>query len=226
MVGCGGAKHTATTTPATTTSATTTPAAPADPGKQAIEAFAAAAREGDAAPMWALLSTQSRQRLGPTLAQFEREAAKDFQRNPGGFTSFKTIVSERITPEFGVVAIDGVRNGKRAIYATALRLQGSRWRVESGGPVVVRPIGPAPDSKGQVVAQVAGAVEGPGGTGTAVMYLDGTTLNPQVRGTASNSTLFANFDQPLYPGRHTVVLFANDGHEASATAWAFTAAKK
>jgi len=69
-------------------------------------------------------------------------------------------------------------------------------------------------------------VVGRGGRGTAVMYLDGATLNPEVRGTATNSTLFANFDEALYPGRHTVVLFANAGREAAATAWAFTAAKK
>ncbi len=29
------------------------------------------------------------------------------------------------------------------------------------------------------------------------MYLDGQTVNPQVRGTSSNSTLFANFEPPL-----------------------------
>jgi len=230
LAGCGGsARHTASTVAATATApATTAPAtaAPADPGKVLVDSFAAAARKGDARALWAMLSTESRSRLGPDFSRFSQKAAHGFYRDLGAFTSFRTIVSERITPEFGVVAIDGIRNGKRAVYAIPLRLQGEQWKVESGGPVVVRPIGPAPGSKGQVVAQVAGAVEGPGGTGTAVMYLDGATLNPEVRGTASNSTLFANFDQALDPGRHTVVLFANDGREAAATAWAFTAAKR
>jgi hypothetical protein len=54
------------------------------------------------------------------------------------------------------------------------------------------------------------------------MHLDGQAVNPQVRGTSTNSTLFANFDPALDPGRHTVVLFASDDREASATAWAFT----
>jgi hypothetical protein len=54
------------------------------------------------------------------------------------------------------------------------------------------------------------------------MHLDGQAVNPQVRGNSTNSTLFANFDPALDPGRHTVVLFASDDREASATAWAFT----
>ena len=222
LAGCGGSRHVATTTPVTTAPSTT---APADPGKVAIDAFAAAARKGDARALWALLSTQSRDRLGPTLGQFEKGQAAELHKGVGAFTRFRTIVSERITPEFGVVAIDGVRNGRRDVYAAALRLQGEDWKVEAGGPVVVRPIGPDPGSKEQVVAQIAGAVKGPGGAGTAVMYLDGATLNPQVRGTASNSTLFTNFDRPIDPGRHTVVLFASDGREASASAWAFTVGK-
>ena len=223
LAGCGGSKHAATTASGTTTAPVTT--APADPGKAAIDAFAAAARRGDARAMWALLSTQSRARVGPTLSRFEQGQAAELHREIGAFTRFRTIVSERITPEFGVVAIDGIRNGRREVYATALRLQGENWKVEAKSPVVVRPIGPAPDAREPVVAQIAGAVEGPGGSGTAVMYLDGATLNPQVRGTASNSTLFTNFDRPLDPGRHTVVLFASDGRQAAATAWAFTVRK-
>lgn len=221
LAGCGGSKHAGTTAP-TTTAPTAT--APADPGKATIEAFAAAARRGDARALWALLSTQSRERLGP-FARFAKGPARKLHEGIGTFTRVRTIVSERITPEFGVVAFDGIRNGRRQVYATALRLQGEDWKVEAKSPVVVRPIGPAPGAKEPVVAQIAGAVEGPGGSGTAVMYLDGATLNPQVRGTASNSTLFTNFDRPLDPGRHTVVLFASDGREASATAWAFTVGK-
>ena len=83
---------------------------------------------------------------------------------------------------------------------------------------------------GEVVAisaaSTGSAVEGPGGTGTAVLYLDGPTVDPQVRGTASNATVFANFDPALAPGRHTVVVFASDGAEAAAGAWAFTVVKR
>ncbi len=76
------------------------------------------------------------------------------------------------------------------------------------------------------MAQIAAAVDGVGGSGTAVMYLDGQTLTPEVRATASNSTMFANFDSGLDPGRHTVVVFATANRDASATSWAFTVVKK
>ncbi len=222
--GCGGGTSAETTGPATTAPPATT--TEADPGKTAVEAFAAAARSGNAASLWALLSTSSRERLGPTLERFRTGTAAELTEGLGSIERVRTIVSERITPECGVVAIDGRRDGKPAVYAAALRLEGAQWKLELGGPVRVRPIGPDADAREPVVAQIAAAVEGPGGTGTAVMYLDGQVVNPEVRGTSANSTLFANFDPALDPGRHTVVLFASDDREASATAWAFTVGKK
>jgi hypothetical protein len=222
LAGCGGGSA-ETTAPQTTAPAT---ASPADPGKAAIEVFAAAARQDKADRIWDLLSTSSKQRLGPTLARFRTGPASELRKGLGSIEDFRTIVSERITPEFGVIAIDGTRAGKRVVYAAALRLEGKQWKFELGSPVKVRPIGPDPDAREAVVAQIAAAVQGPGGAGTAVMYLDGQVVNPEVRGTSSNSTLFANFDPALDPGRHTVVLFASDDREASATAWAFTVEKK
>lgn len=221
--GCGGGETTSTTAPVTTVHVTTT--TPADPGKAVIESFAAAAHGGQAAAMWALLSTSTKGRLGPTLERFRKGPASELEKGIGAFADFKSIVSERITPEFGVVAIDGLRGGKPDVYSVALRLEGKQWKIELGGPVKVRPIGPDPGARERVVAQIAAAVAGPGGTGTAVMYLDGGVVNPEVRGTSSNSTLFANFDPGLDPGRHTVVLFASDDRDASATGWAFTVAK-
>lgn len=227
--GCGGEGGDTTTTAATTTTPPVT-TTPADPGKAAIEAFVAAARRGKAEAMWQLLSTSTRERLGPTLAGFRNGSATELSEGVGSFDRFTVIVSERVTPEFGVVAIDGPRvaegTAERAVYAVALRLEGTAWKVELGGPVVVRPIGPDPGAHEAIVAQVAAAVEGPRGAGTAVMYLDGQTVDPQVRSTGANSTLFANFEPALDPGRHTVVVFATDGREASATAWDFTAEKR
>lgn len=199
--------------------------APADPGKAAFETALAAAAAGKTDELWAMLSSRSKQRLGPTLRRFEAAAGGDLVRSLGSLRDPKVIVSERITPEFGVVAVDGRRNGRRSVYAVPLRLEGTNWRLELGSPVKVRAIGPLPGKHEPVVAQVAAAVTGPGGSGTAVMYLDGHTENPKVVGTSSNSTLYANFDPPLDPGRHTVVIFASDGGDAGATAWDFTAGR-
>ncbi len=226
--GCGGGKSAGTI--ARPTTAPPPAAAPPDPGRDTIGAFVAAAGKGRLDVMWRLLSTSSRGRLGPTLAGFRTGAGAKLTERVGSFGSFRLIVSERVTPEFGVVAIDGPRlvqgSRKRDVYAAVLRLEGTEWKLELGGPVVVRPIGPDPGAREPLVAQVAGAVEGPGGAGTAVMYLDGQAVtNPTVAGSASTSTVFANFEPALDPGRHTVVLFASDGREASAVAWAFASLK-
>jgi hypothetical protein len=222
LAGCGGGDKAAQTTSATTASTTTT-AAP-DPGKDAVDALLAAAAGGRTEAIWHMLSTASKDRLGPTLGEFKSGAGGELADSLGSFRNPKVIVSERTTPEFGIVAIDGHQNGRKAVYAVPLRLEGTTWKLELGGPVKIRVLGPQPGSRG-LVAQIAAAVSGPGGAGTAVMYLDGHTENPTVAGTSGNSTLYANFDQPLDPGRHTVVIFASDGRNAAATAWAFTATK-
>jgi hypothetical protein len=207
-----------------------TSAAPPDPGRDSIEAFVAAARKGHVEAMWRMLSSSSRERLGPSLADFRTRAGVELTEGVGSFGRFRVIVSERITPELGVVAIDGSRLGEgsreRSVYAVILRLEESSWKLELGGPVRVRALGPSPNARERIVAQIAAAVEGPGGTGTAVMYVDGQTVTPTVARTATNATLYANFDPALDPGRHTVVVFASEGREASAAAWAFTVTKK
>jgi hypothetical protein len=225
--GCGGGgsgSKSATTTaarPPTTT-------ASGDPGKDAIRAFVAAAHDGRADVLWSMLSTASKRRLGP-LQRFRQHAAVSLAEELGSFGRYKVIVSERVTPEFGVVAIDGTRVGEggrtRDVYAVALRLEGAAWRFELGSPVHVRAVGPDPGAHEDVVAQVAAAVSGQSGAGAAVVYVDGLTENPKVYGTASNSTLVVNFEPALDPGRHTVVVFGSVGRQAAATGWWFTAAR-
>ena len=216
LAGCGGGTDAQPTTVETVKLPTTTTSG--DPGKDAIDAFVAAAKAANTDALWGMLSTDTKKRLGPTLGEFKSGAGGEIADDVGGFGPYKVIVSERLTPEFGVVAIDD----RKRVYAVPLRLEGERWKVELGSPVAIRPIGPDPDAVEPVVAQIAAAVEGPGGAGDAVMYLDGLTEQPQVRGTPSNATLFANFEPALDPGRHTVVVAATGGREAGATAWAFT----
>ena len=211
--GCGGGNSTATTGATASSRTTTRSQGPSDPGRDAIEAFVAAARRDDAAASWRMLSTPSRDRLGPTLAAFRRDEAAGLHKRFAPFRAFEVIVSERITPELGIVAID---DGRR-VDAVVLRLEGETWKVELGGPVRIQLIGQP------LLAQVAVSVEGPGGAGTAVMYVDGQTVIPKVYSSPTNSTVFANLEPPLDPGRHTLVVFASNGRDASAGAWAFTA---
>jgi hypothetical protein len=230
LAGCGGKSAAPTTSndfpPAPTPPTTTTSA---DPGKDAIDAFVAAARAGRTDAMWSMLSTASQRRLGPTLARFRARRATRLAEDLGSFGRYDLIVSERITPEFGVVAIDGPRvvEGKRVrdVYAVALRLEGTQWKLELGGPVHVRPIGPDPGARERIVAQIAAAVSGKGGGGTAVVYVDGQAESPKIYGTATNSTVVVDYEPPLDRGRHTVVVFGAVGRDASATGWWFRAAK-
>ena len=171
--------------------------------------------------MWKMLSSESKQRVGPTLGEFKSGAGGELADSLAGFGDYKVIASERLTPEFGIVGID---DGKQ-VYAVPLRLEGSDWKVELGSPVTIRPLGPLPGKTEDVVAQIGAAVEGPGGDANVVMYRDGATEQPQVRGSATNVTTFANFDPSLPAGRHTAIVAATEGREAGANAWAFTVRK-
>jgi hypothetical protein len=223
--GCGGKSS----APTTTNDFPPAPTTPPDPGKVAIERFVAAARAANPDAMWRMLSTASKRRLGP-LANFRQHTATELAEGVGSYRRFHVIISERITPEFGLVAIDGTKRAEgtteRDVYAVALRLEGGAWKVELVSPIKVRPIGPDPGAHEQVVAQIAGAVSGVGGSGTALIYLDGQAENPKVYGTATNSTVVANFEPALDPGRHTVVLFGSVGRNAAAVGWWFTVARK
>ena len=170
--------------PATTTSRPT-------PARRSIEEVRRRrARRSKPAALWGLLSTATKQRVGP-LRPVPRPPGDRARRGLGGFRDFKVIVSERVTPEFGVVAIDGTKvaegTTERDVYAVALRLEATEWKVELFGPVKVRPIGPDPGAHEDVVAQIAAAVSGQAGDGTALVYVDGLSENPKIYGTASRT---------------------------------------
>ena len=227
LAGCGGAKQQTTTNDFPPRPATTT--TPADPGKAIVEQFVAAAHASKPAALWRLLSTATKQRVGP-FVRFRDHTATELAEGVGGFRNFKVIVSERVTPEFGVVAIDGTKVAEgateRDVYAVALRLEATEWKVELFGPVKVRPIGPDPGANEDVVAQIAAAVSGQAGDGTALVYVDGLSESPKIYDTKSNSTLVVNYQPALDPGRHTVVVFGTVGRQASATGWWFTVKRK
>lgn len=131
------------------------------------------------------------------------------------------LVSERITNEFGIVA---VRKGAQAT-AFAMRLVGERWLIELGGPLRIEPLGPRPGAREPVVAQIGAEVHGVSGSVTAVMWLDRQALDPKISAGANRATVYANFDPPVERGRHVAVVFAAGAHDATATAWTFTVAK-
>ena len=111
LAGCGDKKQ-----------AETTPVA--DPGRDVMEAFVAAAADDDAEGAWELLSGPAQRRAGPTLEDFERDEFPELKQELAPFAEdpLPVEVSEKIDDVFGVVALS---RGKDA-YATPLRLEGRR----------------------------------------------------------------------------------------------------
>lgn len=193
--------------------------APEDPGREVMQAFVAAAADGDAETAWELLSRPSQRRAGPTLEEFEANTFPELRRTLAPFATGKlpVEVSERIDDQFGLVALS---RGPDA-YATPLRLEGDVWRVELPGPARLEVLGPPPGSRGKFAQQIGVEKHGPGGAGVAVLYLDGVTLDPRTSSGPEGATIFANFTNPLVPGLHTAVAFTSAGGKAAARAWTF-----
>lgn len=195
------------------------PAPPPDPGREVVQALVDAASANDAEGAWNLLSTPSRERVGPSLETFEQGAFRELTRTLAPFAEppLPVEVSENLDGEFGVVALS---RGADA-YAMPLRREGETWRVELGSPVGIDILGPPPGSRGKFAKQIGVEKHGPGGAGLAVLYLDGVTLNAETFADEDSATIFANFESKLVPGRHTAVAFTSAGGEAAARAWTF-----
>jgi len=158
-----------------------------------------------------LLTAAAAGKFGPVLK-------RRFAPFAGGYS---TIVSERITDQFGLIAI---KHG-RAADAIVLHLRGALWTVDFKSPITVEPLGPRPGSRTQVVQVAAELRRLKGKAEAAVIYLDGTPLESKLARTGSHATLFANLLTPLVPGLHNAAVFATDGLRATARAWTFTAVK-
>jgi hypothetical protein len=185
-------------------------------------AVVAAVREGKPQALWAVLSTPTRRRLGPTLSDFRRRGWPELEETFGYFGShrYKLVVSERIVGPFGAVAIV---SGCCHAYAFPLRREHGAWKVElASGRLQIDVLGPKPGSAGRV-QQIAFEARGPGGGATAVLYADGVTLLSKEYAGRTSSTVFANLDSPLARGHHNAVAFAARGNSAAAAAWTFVA---
>jgi hypothetical protein len=190
--------------------------APPDPGRDTIDAVIHAAGERNEKAVRALLSPATQRRLGDAgTARLTRRLAP-FARGYG------VLVSERITDDFGLVAVIG----RPGAFGAALRATGDGWRVELAGPVRVTPLGPDPGARERRVRQIAAAIEGGSGTGAALLYLDGAPLpTAKVYRFADKLSVVANLATTVPPGRHSVVAFANRGANATGIAWTFRVAR-
>jgi hypothetical protein len=196
------------------------PAAP-DPGKRLAAALLTAASRHDAKALWALLSTPSRRRLGPTFAEFEKAGAAQIERalTPFRPSAVQLVVHRTVSDRFGVVAM---RRGMRAV-AFPIRREGRAWKVETPGPIRLRVLGPAPSSHGRV-AQVAFEATAPAAVEDAIIFVDGKLYPPYLVPAGRKATVYVTLRRALKRGAHTAVGYAEQGSNVGALAWSFTAA--
>jgi hypothetical protein len=202
--------------------ATPTTASARDPGNAVVAALLGAAVHKDAKALWSLLSKPSQQRLGPTYKAFALASAPQIERalKPFANKSVRPFISQSVSQQFGIVAI---RSGARSL-AFPLRNENKVWKVETPGPLQIQILGPQPGSRGPV-AQIGAEVHSSGVLGDAIVFVDGKAVRPNLTPTPKNATAFANLSPALPAGGHIAVVYAEEGNNASALAWTFTATK-
>ena len=160
------------------------------------------------------LSPQTRNRLSLGGVSRIQTAVRPIARN------YRFVLSERVTIEFGVVAVAG----PAGVLAAAMRRTGEIWRLELMGPVRLDAVRPQPGERVRRRTQLAAEVGAHHPITEAGLWFDGRAFVS--RGGASadgrHLTMFGEAPQPLSRGPHTVVAFAVAGRDASALAWPFS----
>jgi hypothetical protein len=213
VAACGGGGKKATPTK---------PAAVSDPGRTAIIALLHAAVHNDTKGLWNLLSKPSQQRLGPSYAAFKLASAPQIEQalKPFESSTITPFISQSVSQQFGIVAI---RSGARAL-AFPLRHENGAWKIETPGPVTIAISGPQPGSHG-VVGQIGVEIHAPAPPGDGVLWVDGKAVESKIYAGPKSATVFANLQPSLQAGVHIAVAYAEEGNDASALAWTFTATK-
>jgi hypothetical protein len=190
-----------------------------DPGPgEALQAFVEAAAGGNPEAVWLLLTPESQERLGPTLAQFAERFGNDFQEGVGTFSGspYGVAMSKRDEGGWGVAAIAGnrVREGNEefAAYGAAFRLVGDQWLLELGAPIELTRLVDAPVGVIQVEMAADAVIEGAG------LWVDGDALPARVEGRRADLVVEGELP-PEASGTSVVVAFARTGDAASAGAF-------
>lgn len=194
-----------------------------------LEEFVAAARAGDSDAMWALLSTPSQERLGPTPEKFRRGEGRRLRTRVGSFVEGRSalFLNEQVSADFAVAAFGGRQTvgGKqrRGAFAAALRYEEGDWRLELGGPVKLEALVPDPGEVENENAQVAAGVAADSAVLEGGLWLDGEAVGGESGGTDDRHiTFYSDPVTDLVKGPHAAVAFASTADDASALAWLFS----
>jgi hypothetical protein len=211
--------------PATTDTPTKATAAmtyDAEPG-EVLTRFVQAAADEDAAVMWQLLSSPSRERLGPTRAEFADTYVEGFRDGLGTFagTDPEIVVSGADGQGWGIAAIAGdrVRDGQEefATYAAALRVEDGEWRLELGAPIALKYLEDSPAGTVDVEVAADAPIEAAG------LWVDGEPARAVVQGTDLSHFVVHAGQVQTTADRPVGVVFARTSEEAQAGAFSLDA---
>lgn len=194
----------------------------------ALVAFLEAVDRGDDRALWAALSPQTKETMGPTYAEFRRGLAADLRDELARQTGApRAILARRIGP-WGVGAATGVRvvEGEEEPYAfaAAFRRVDGEWRAELGGAVATELLpGHLDESDGTPTLAATVAASGP--LERSLLWLDGEPL-PLRRADEGpfGARVTHELERELPEGWHVASVFATTPETAAASAWAFEVA--
>ena len=188
----------------------------------ALDRLLQAARTNDEPGMWAALSTVSRRRLGPTLAEFRQRGARGVRASVAPFVggSYRVVLNADAVRGVGVVAIAR----KQYTFAAPLRRERGVWKVELDPAFTIEPVRPLPAERVVRRTQLAAEVVARRPIVSSAMWLDGVPFEARQYWSRDGErmSMWGEAPQPLRAGRHVVVAFAATRVEASANAWSFT----
>ena len=205
------------------------PSAAVSPG-DTLRSFVEAAGKGDAGRMWSLLSTQTQRRFGPDLTRFRKGMAIELADGVGAFArsgGYRVRLSDTLSESWAIAVITGRRSVEGQVedgaYGVALRGDGAAWKLELGGPVRLRILGP---HAGEVIAhpgpQTAFEAKAPTAIEGTILYADGKGVDARSGGTSPRAvTFFGNATGVKVKGVHFAAALAVTATEGSAVAWAF-----
>ncbi|HEU0305007.1 MAG TPA: hypothetical protein VFR32_10560 [Gaiellaceae bacterium] len=190
----------------------------------AVERLVRAVATSNESAMWGALSTTSRRRLGPTLAEFRARGARGVRASLAPFVrrSRRVIVNDLVGRDLGVVALLQPRT--HAAFAAPVRRERGAWRVEIDPVFTVEAVRPLTDDDVRKRTQVFAEVAAPARIDSGGMWFDGLPFYSRAYWSPDgrHMSMWDEAPQPLARGLHTVVAYASAGREAAANAWVFT----
>jgi hypothetical protein len=192
----------------------------------ALQRLLASAKANDEPGMWRELSSVSRQRLGPTLADFRNRGARGVRDGvaPFGRNPYRVIVNVDFAWDhnLGLVAIAGGR--EHGAFAVPVRHERGVWKVEIDPTFTVEAVRPLPFERVVRRTQLFAEIAAPHMVDGALMWFDAIPFETRQYWSPDQKhmSIWEEAPQPLRPGRHTIVAFAATRKAAAANAWTFT----